>query len=55
MHARNRINECLKSGWLSPELAIGIRRVKGVERLGLKMGNWLTRNEAQELVNPNTP
>lgn len=36
---------------LSPELAIGIRRVKGVRRLGRKIGNWLTRNEAQELVN----
>jgi len=37
--------------WMSPELAIGIRRVKGVKRLGRKMGKWLTRNEAQELVN----
>ncbi len=27
------------------------RRVKGVKRLGRKMGNWLTRNQAQELVN----
>jgi integrase len=35
----------------SPEHAIGIRRVKGVKRLGRKMGNWLTRNQAQELVN----
>ena len=40
-----------ETGWLSPELAIGIRRVKGVKRLGRKMGNWLTRNQAQDLVN----
>jgi integrase len=44
-------DESAESGWLSPELAIGIRRVKGVKRLGRKMGNWLTRNQAQELVN----
>jgi len=40
-----------ESGWLSPELAIGIRRVQGVKQLGCKSGNWLTRNQAQELVN----
>ena len=27
---------------LSPELAAGIRRVKGVRRLGVRLGNWLT-------------
>ena len=48
---RRLADESAESGWLSPELAIGIRRVKGVNRLGRKMGNWLTRNEAQELVN----
>ncbi len=40
-----------ESGWLSSELAIGIRRVKGVKRLGRKIGNWLTGNQAQELLN----
>jgi len=48
---RRLADESAESGWLSPGLAIGIRRVKGVKRLGRKMGNWLTRNEAQELVN----
>src|ERR1700689_251425 len=48
---RRLADESAESGWLSPELGIGIRRVKGVKRLGRKMGNWLTRNEAQELVN----
>ena len=48
---RRLADESSESGWLSPELAIGIRRVKGVKRLGRKMGNWLTRNQAQELVN----
>jgi integrase len=48
---RSLADESPESGWLSPELAIGIRRVNGVKRLGRKMGNWLTRNQAQELVN----
>jgi integrase len=48
---RRLADESAESGLLSPELAIGIRRVKGVKRLGRKMGNWLTRNQAQELVN----
>src|SRR5215813_2385619 len=47
---RRLADESAESGWLSPELAIGIRRVKGVKRLGRKMGNWLTRNQAQDLV-----
>jgi len=46
---RRLADESAESGWLSPELAIGIRRVKGVKRLGRKMGNWLTRHQAQEL------
>ena len=48
---RRLADESAESGWLSPELAIGIRRVQGVKRLGRKSGNWLTRNQAQELVN----
>jgi site-specific recombinase XerC len=48
---RRLADESAESGWLSPEHAIGIRRVKGVKRFGRKMGNWLTRNQAQELVN----
>src|ERR1035441_10062919 len=48
---RRLADESAGSGWLSPELAIGIRGVQGVKRLGRKSGNWLTRNQAQELVN----
>ncbi len=48
---RRLADDSAESGWLSPELAIGIRRVKGVKRLARKIGNWLTRNEAQALVN----
>jgi integrase len=48
---RRLADESAESGWLMPELAIGIRRVQGVKRLGRKIGNWLSRNQAQELVN----
>jgi hypothetical protein len=44
---RRLADESAESGWLTPELAIGIRRVQGVKRLGPKSGNWLTRNQAQ--------
>jgi len=36
---RRLADEAAESGWLSPELAIGIRRVKGVKRLGWRIGN----------------
>ena len=48
---RRLANEAADSGWLSPELAIGIRRVKGVKRLGRRIGNRLTDDQAQELLN----
>ena len=48
---RRLADQSAESGWLTPELAIGIRRVRGVKRLGQKSGNWLNRNQAQELVN----
>src|SRR6202035_511579 len=35
---------------LSPELAAGIRRVKGAKRLGVRIGNWLTIEQAKSLV-----
>ena len=48
---RRLADESAESGWLTPELAIGIRRVQGVKRLGQRSGNWLNQNQAQELVN----
>jgi site-specific recombinase XerD len=41
--------EAADAGLLSPELAAGIRRVKGVKRLGVRLGNWLTAEEARRL------
>jgi hypothetical protein len=34
---------------LSPELAVGIHRVKSVRKLGSRLGNWLTAGEAAAL------
>ena len=47
---RRLADEAADSGWLSPELAIGIRRVKGVKALGRRLGNWLSIDQAQELL-----
>jgi site-specific recombinase XerD len=39
--------EAADAGLLSPELAASIRRVKGVRKLGVRLGNWLTAEEAR--------
>jgi site-specific recombinase XerD len=41
--------EAADSGLLSPELAAGIQRVKGAKKLGVRLGNWLTAEEAHRL------
>ncbi len=41
--------EAADCGLLSADLAAGIRRVKGVKKLGLRLGNWLTAEQAQAL------
>jgi hypothetical protein len=33
-----------------PELAAGIRRVKGVRRIGVRVGNWLNTEQAKRLL-----
>jgi hypothetical protein len=40
---RRLAHEAADSGLLSPELAAGISRVKGVKQLGFRSGNWLHR------------
>jgi len=41
--------EAADTGLLSPELAAGIRRVKGSKKLGTRLGNWLTVDQARTL------
>ena len=40
------VSDC---GLLSADLAAGIRRVKGVKKLGVRLGNWLTPEQGQAL------
>ena len=41
--------EAADCGLLSPDLAAGIRRVKGVKKMGVRLGNWLTAEQTQRL------
>ena len=41
--------EAAECGLLSADLAAGIRRVKGVKKLGVRLGNWLTAEQGQRL------
>jgi integrase len=47
--------EAADAGLLSPELAAGIRRVKGVRRIGVRLGNWLTPEQGRRLLEATTP
>src|SRR5258707_10953531 len=47
--------EAADAGLLSPELAAGIRRVKGVRRLGVRLGNWLTPEQGRRLLTRRAP
>ena len=42
--------EAADSGLLSPELAAGVRRVKGAMRLGVRVGNWLSIDQSRTLL-----
>ena len=42
--------EAADAGLLSPELAAGIRRVKGAKKLGVRLGNWLTAEGSPSLL-----
>ena len=47
---RRLAHEAADSGLLSPELAAGISRVKGVKQLGFRVGNWLSVEESSEVL-----
>jgi site-specific recombinase XerD len=42
--------EAADCGLLSPDLAAGIRRVKGVKKHGMRIGNWLTAEQGKLLL-----
>jgi hypothetical protein len=47
---RRLAHEAGDSGLLSPELAAGISRVKGVKQLGFRSGNWLSAEQSSQVL-----
>jgi site-specific recombinase XerD len=47
--------EAADNGLLAPVIANGIIRVKGVASKGIRLGNWLTIQQAQKLLNTPDP
>src|ERR1017187_1144813 len=43
--------EAADNGLLAPELAAGITCVKGAKSIGVRVGNWLSVQQAQRLLN----
>src|SRR5947208_11638059 len=48
---RKLAGEAADNGLLAPELAAGICRVKSVKSIGIRVGNWLSVRQAQNLLN----
>ncbi len=54
---RKLATEAADNGLLLPETAAAIRRVRGARRAGQRLGNWLSREQAEQLLHapdPNT-
>jgi site-specific recombinase XerD len=47
---RRLAHEAADAGLLSPELAAGISRVRGVKQLGFRSGNWLSAEQSSEVL-----
>lgn len=47
---RRLAHEAADAGLLSPELAAGISRVKGVKQIGFRSGNWLSAAQSSEVL-----
>jgi len=43
--------EASDNAMMDGQLALGVTRVKGVKSAGVRLGNWLTKDQAQKLVN----
>ena len=48
--AVRRLAQAADAGLLSPELAAGISRVKGVKQLGFRSGNWLSAEQSSAVL-----
>jgi site-specific recombinase XerD len=47
---RKLAGEAVDNGLLAPELAASIRRVRSVKSKGIRVGNWLSVRQAQDLL-----
>ena len=52
---RKLAREMADNGLLDPATAAAVGRVAGVERRGTRVGNWLTREQANDLLNAPNP
>lgn len=52
---RKLAGEAADNGLLAPELAAGIARVRGARRAGVRLGSWLTRDQATKLLQAPDP
>jgi len=43
--------EASDNGLIDGQIASGVTRVKGVKTAGVRVGNWLTKDQAQKLIN----
>src|SRR5688500_7513907 len=48
---RKLASEASDNGLLAPEIAAGIARVKGAKQGGIRVGNWLTHDQTERLIN----
>jgi site-specific recombinase XerD len=48
---RRLVAEAADNGTLDPAIVAGILRIKGMRAEGKRLGNWLTKAQAQELLN----
>jgi site-specific recombinase XerD len=48
---RKLATEAADNGALDPQIANGIRAVKGIRQEGTRSGNWLAKQQAQQLLN----
>lgn len=48
---RKLATEASDNGALDPQLANGIRAIKGIRQEGTRAGNWLAKQQAQQLLN----
>jgi site-specific recombinase XerD len=47
---RKLATEAADNGWIAADAAAGISRVRGAKRHGVRLGNWLSQNQAQTLL-----